>query len=101
LGLIVTIKIVQDYKDRLSACLHVCLAARLLVCTFACPPLYLSCLSLFTCIQSTYPKKATARGSGLLQHLMGNFYLISFLSTLFNTASSAALRVHCVGGCWD
>ncbi len=27
-----------------------------------------------------------------------NFF---FLWTLFNTASSAALRFHCVGGCWD
>ncbi len=38
------------------------------------------------------------RESVLLFKLFGFFFC---LSTIFNTASSNALRFHCVGGCWD
>ncbi len=37
-----------------------------------------------------------------LEYLTGGFFdFFFFLCTAFNTASSAALRFHCVGGCWD
>jgi hypothetical protein len=37
---------------------------------------------------------------GLEKPLNRGIYLFIFLHTLFNTASSAPLRFHCVGGCW-